>query len=119
MRPILADMQPVNDIARQGIAPRLLRDMVVKRGVGHDHVTDRGKQLAADLNDVSLGVVVKRRQGGDLADPAQGLVGHDLGLRKVPTTLDDTMADALDGVAVKPRRSEDLENELDGRSVIR
>ncbi len=115
---VLADVQLVDDVARQGVAPGLLGDVVVEGGVGDDHVADRGEELAADLDDVGLGVVVQGRERSDLADPAEGLVGDDLGLGEVPAALDHAVADALDLVGVEAGLVEDLEDVLDGRLVV-
>ena len=118
MRAVLADVKLVHDVAREGVAPCLLGDVVVERGVGHDHVADGGEHLAANLDDVRLGVVVQRRERSDLTDPTQGLVGHDLGLGEVPAALNDAVANALDLCGVKARLVKDLEDVLHGSLVV-
>ena len=116
MGAVLADVQAVDDLLGQGVVVGLCRHVVVERGVSHDHVADLGEHLAANLDDVGLGVVVKRRERGDLADPAEGLVGDDLGLGEVPAALNDAVADAVDGLV---NVLEDLKDVLDGRLVVR
>ncbi len=105
---VLAHVVLVDDVARDGVAPGLLGHVVVEGGVGHDDVAELGEHVAADLDDVGLGVVVQRRQRGDLADPAEGLVGHDRGLGEVPAALDDAVADALDGLVDRLQDLEDM-----------
>ena len=112
---VLADVQLVDHVARQGIAVRALGDGVVEGGVGHDDVALVGEQLAADLDGVGLGVVVQRRQRSDLADPAQRLVGDDLGLGEVPATLNDAVADADEVLA---RGVDDVDDVLHGGLVV-
>ena len=118
MSTVLADVQLVHDVTRQGVAPGLLGNVVVERGIGHDHVTDGGEHVAADLDNVSLGVVVQRRERRDLADPTQGLVGDDLRLGEVPATLNDAVANALDLGGVKAGLVENLEDVLHSRLVV-
>jgi hypothetical protein len=97
----------------------LLRDVVVEGGVSNNHVANGGEHVAADLNNVCLSIVVKRRQRSNLTDPAQGLIRNDLGLREVPTTLNDTVANALNLALVKASILKKLKDMLDSSSVIR
>ena len=113
---VLADVVGVGDVTRDGIAPGVLGHVVVEGGVGHDDVAELGEHVAADLDDVGLGVVVQRSQRRDLADLGERLVGHDGGLGEVPAALDHAVADAADGLV---NGLEDVEDVLDGGLVVR
>ena len=115
---VLADVQLVHDVARQGVAPCLLRHVVVEGRIGDDHIADGREHLAADLDYVSFCVVVERRERCDLADPGEGLVGDDLGLGEVPAALNDAVADALDLVRIEACLGEDIEDMLHSRLVV-
>ena len=112
---VLADVVLLDHVAGQGVAPGALGHVVVERGIGDDDVAQLGEHVAADLDDVGLGIVVQRGQRSDLADPGQGLVGDHGGLGEVPAALDDAMANALDGSV---NGLENLEHVLDGGAVI-
>ena len=112
---VLAHMVGIHHVARDGVAPGALGHVVVERRVRHDDVAQLGEHLAADLDDVRLGVVVQGRERRDLAHPAERLVGHHGGLGEVPAALDDAVADAL-GLLVD--RREDVEDVLDGGAVV-
>ena len=112
---ILADVILVNNVAREGVAPGVLGHVVVERGVRHDDVAELGEHVAADLDDVGLGVVVQRRKRGDLTDLGERLVGHDGGLGEVPAALDHAMTDATDGLV---NGLEDVKDVLDGGLVV-
>ena len=116
MGAVLADVQAVDDVLREGVVVGLGGHVVVEGGVSDDDVADLREHLAADLDNVGLGVVVERGERGDLTDPGEGLVGDNLGLGEVPTALNDAVADAVDGLV---NALEDLEDVLDGRLVIR
>ena len=77
VRAVLADVVLLNHIARKGVAPCVLGHVVVECGVRHDHVAELGIHVAADLDDVGLRIVVERREGRDLANLGERLVGHD------------------------------------------
>ena len=112
---VLAHMVLVDHVARERVAPGVLGHVVVERGVGHDDVGELGEHVAADLDDVGLGIVVQRGERGDLTNLGEGLVGHDGGIGEVPTALNDAVADALDlGVDAL----EDLEDVVDGRAMV-
>ena len=112
---VLADVQAVDDLLGQSVVVGLGRHVVVERGVRDDDVAQLGEHVAADLDDVGLGVVVEGSQRGDLADPAQGLVGDDGGLGEVPAALDHAVADAVDGGV---HGLQDLKDVLDGGLVV-
>ena len=112
---VLTHVVLLDNVARQGVTPGVLGHVVVEGGVGDDDVADLGEHLAADLDDVGLGVVVQRGERGNLAHPAQRLVGDDLGLGEVPTALNDAVADAVDGLVDS---LENLEDVLDGGLVV-
>ena len=90
--------------------------MVVEGGVRDDDVAELGEHVAADLDDISLGVVVQRGERRDLADLGERLVRDDGGLGEVPATLDHAVTDAADGLV---DGLEDVEDVLDGGLVIR
>ena len=58
---------------------------------------------------------MQRRQRGDLADLGEDVLVDEGGVAKVPTALNDAMADALDLDAVS---LEVLEDDLDGDLVV-
>ena len=118
VRTVLADVQLVDHVAGKGVAIGLLGDAVVEGGVRDDDVADGREHVTADLDDVGLGVVVKRGERSDLADPAERLVGDDLGLGEVPAALNDAVTDSLDLARVEARLVENLEDVLDGGLVI-
>ena len=115
MSAVLAHVVGVDHVTRNGIAPGVLGHVVVECGVRNDNVTQLGEHLAANLDNIGLGIVVQRGKRCNLTDPAEGLVGNDLGLGEVPATLNDAVADALDRLV---DGLENIEDMLDGRLVI-
>ena len=84
---VLAHVVGVDHVTRNGIAPGVLGHVVVECGVRNDNVAQLGEHLAANLDNIGLGIVVQRGKRCNLTDPAEGLVGNDLGLGEVPAAL--------------------------------
>ena len=82
-----------------------MESSVVDRDVGQV-----GILLQAVLDNVGLGVVVQRRQRGDLADLGENVLVDEGGVAKVPAALNDTVTNALDLDAVG---LEVLQNDLE------
>ena len=112
---VLADVKLLDHVARQGVAPCVLGHVVMESGVGDDDVADLREHVAADLDDVSLGVVVQRGERSDLADLGEDLVVDDGGLGEVPAALNNAVTNAVDGLI---NCLQDLENVLDGSLVV-
>ena len=113
---VLADVKLLDHVARQGIAPSVLGHVVVESGVGDDDVADLGEHVTADLDNVSLGVVVKRGERSDLTDLGEDLVVDDGGLGEVPAALNNAVTNAVDGLI---HGLQNLEDVLDGSLVVR
>ena len=87
----------------------------MESGVVDRNVGQVGILLQAELDNVGLGVVVQRRQRGDLTDLGENVLVDEGGIAKVPTALDDTVANALDLNAVG---LEVLQDDFDGDLVV-
>ena len=115
MGAVLTDVQLVANILGQGVGLGDLGHVEVESGVINRDVGQVGILLQAELDNVGLGVVVERRQRGDLADLGENVLVDEGGIAKVPTALNDAMADALDLDAVG---LEVLQDDLDGDLVV-
>ena len=87
----------------------------MESGVVDRDVGQIGILLQAELDNVGLGVVVQRRERGDLANLGENVLVDEGGVAKVPTALNDAMADALDLDAVG---LEVLQNDLNGDLMV-
>ena len=112
---ILTDVQLVANILGKGVGLGDLGHVEVESGVIDRDVGQVGILLEAVLDNVGLGVVVQRRQRGDLADLGENVLVDEGGIAKVPTALDDTVANALDLNAVG---LEVLQDDFDGDLVV-
>ena len=112
---VLTDVQLVANILGQGVSLGDLGHVEVESGVIDRDIGQVGILLQAELDNVGLGVVVERRQRGDLADLSENVLVDEGGIAKVPTALNDAMADALDLDAVG---LEVLQDDLDGDLVV-
>lgn len=112
---VLTDVQLVANVLGQSVSLGDLGHVEVESGVIDRNVGQVGILLQAELNNVGLGVVVERRQRGDLADLGENVLVDEGGIAKVPTALNDAMADALDLDAVG---LEVLQDDLDGDLVV-
>ena len=112
---ILADMQLVADVLGQGVGAGDLGHVEVESGVVNRDVGQVGILLQAVLDNISLGVVVQRGERGDLADLGENVLVDEGGIAKVPATLNDAVADALNLDAVG---LEVLQDDLDGDLVV-
>ena len=97
---VLTDVQLVANILGKGVGLGDLGHVEVESGVVDRDVGQIGILLQAVLDNVGLGVVVQRRQRGDLANLGEDVLVDEGGITKVPTALNDTVADALDLDAV-------------------
>ena len=95
----------------RGVGLSDLGHVEVESGVVDRNVGQVGILLQAVLDNVGLGVVVQRRERGDLSDLGENVLVDEGGVAKVPTALNDTVANALDLDAVG---LEVLQNDLDG-----
>lgn len=93
---VLTDVQLVANILGKGVGLGDLGHVEVESGVVDRDVGQIGILLQAVLDNVGLGVVVQRRQRGDLANLGEDVLVDEGGITKVPTALNDTVADALD-----------------------
>ena len=112
---VLTDVQLVADVLGQGVSLGDLGHVEVESGVVDRDVGQIGILLQAVLDNVGLGVVVQRRQRGDLANLGEDVLVDEGGITKVPTALNDTVADALDLDAVGLKV---LQDDLDGDLVV-
>ena len=112
---VLTDVQLVANILGKGVGLGDLGHVEVESGVVDRDVGQIGILLQAVLDNVGLGVVVQRRQRGDLANLGEDVLVDEGGITKVPTALNDTVADALDLDAVG---LEVLQDDLDGDLVV-
>ena len=112
---VLTDVQLVANILGKGVGLGDLGHVEVESGVVDRDVGQIGILLQAVLDNVGLGVVVQRRQRGDLADLGEDVLVDEGGITKVPTALNDTVADALDLDAVGLKV---LQDDLDGDLVV-
>ena len=108
-------MQLVANILGQSVSLGDLGHVEVESGVIDRDVGQVGILLQAVLDNVGLGVVVQRRQRGDLADLGENVLVDEGGIAEVPTALNDTVADALDLDAVGLKV---LQDDLDGDLVV-
>ena len=115
MGAVLTDVQLVANILGKGVGLGDLGHVEVESGVVDRNVGQIGILLQAVLDNVGLGVVVQRRQRGDLADLGEDVLVDEGGITKVPATLNDTVTNALDLDAVG---LEVLQNDLDGDLVV-
>lgn len=112
---VLTDVQLVANILGKGVGLGDLGHVEVESGVVDRDVGQIGILLQAVLDNVGLGVVVQRRQRGDLANLGEDVLVDEGGITKVPTALNDTVADALDLDAVGLKV---LQDDLDGDLVV-
>ena len=112
---VLTDVQLVADVLGQGVGLGDLGHVEVESGVVDRDVGQIGILLQAVLDNVGLGVVVQRGERSDLADLGENVLVNEGGIAEVPTTLNDTVADALDLDAVG---LEVLQDDLDGDLVV-
>ena len=112
---VLTDVQLVADVLGQGVSLGDLGHVEVERGVVNRNVGQVGILLQAVLDNVGLGVVVQRGERSDLADLGEDILVDEGGIAKVPTTLNDTVADTLNLDAVG---LEVLQDNLDGDLVV-
>ena len=112
---VLTDVQLVADILGQSVSLGDLGHVEVESGVVDRDVGQVGILLQAVLDNVGLGVVVQRGERSDLADLGEDVLVDEGGIAKVPTALNDAVADALDLDAVG---LEVLEDDLDGDLVV-
>ena len=112
---VLTDVQLVANILGKGVGLGDLGHVEVESGVVDRDVGQIGILLQAVLDNVGLGVVVQRGERSDLADLGEDVLVDEGGIAKVPTALNDAMADALDLDAVG---LEVLQDDLDGDLVV-
>ena len=112
---ILTDVQFVADVLGQSVSLGDLGHVEVEGGVIDRDVGQVGILLQAELDNVGLGIVVERRERGDLADLSENVLVDEGGVAKVPTALNDAVADALNLDAVG---LEVLQDNLDGDLVV-
>ena len=112
---VLTDVQLVADILGQSVSLGDLGHVEVESGVVDRDVGQVGILLQAVLDNVGLGVVVQRGERSDLADLGEDVLVDEGGIAKVPTALNDAVADTLDLDAVG---LEVLEDDLDGDLVV-
>ena len=93
-------MQLVANILGKGVGLGNLGHVEVKSGVVDRNVGQIGILLQAVLDNVGLGVVVQRRQRGNLADLSEDVLVDEGGITKVPAALNDTVTNTLDLDAV-------------------
>ena len=115
MSAILTDVQLVANVLGQGVSLRNLGHVEVESGVVDRNVGQVGILLQAVLDNVGLGVVVQRRQRSDLANLGENVLVDKGGITKVPTALNDAMANTLNLDAVG---LEILQDGLDGDLVV-
>ena len=87
----------------------------MESGVVDRDVGQVGILLQAVLDNVGLGVVMERGKRGDLTDLSENVLVDEGGIAKVPTTLNDAMANAIDLDAVG---LEVFQDNLDGDLVV-
>ena len=112
---VLTDVQLVANILGQGVSLGDLGHVEVESGVVDRDVGQVGILLQAVLDNVGLGVVVQRRQRGNLADLGEDVLVDEGGITKVPAALNDTVTNTLDLDAVG---LEVLQDDLDGDLVV-
>ena len=112
---VLTDVQLVADVLGQGVSLGDLGHVEVESGVVNRNVGQVGILLQAVLDNVGLGVVVQRGERSDLADLGEDILVDEGGIAKVPTTLNDAVADTLNLDAVG---LEVLQDNLDGDLVV-
>ena len=98
MSSVLTDMQLLNNITWKCVRIGFFRHVVVERGVANDNIAHFGEHFATNLNDVSFGIVVKRSQRRNFADPTKSLIGNDGRLREVPASLNNAVTNAVNGL---------------------
>ncbi len=112
---ILAHVILIHHVTRQSVTPSMLRHVVVESGVGNNHVAQLREELAANLNNVSLSIVVQRCQRSYLAHLSEHLVVNHGRLREVPTTLNNAVTNTLNRLVNYRKNIKDM---LNGRLVI-
>ena len=115
MGAVLTDVQLVADVLGQGVGLGDLGHIEVESSVVDRDVGQVGILLQAVLDNVGLGVIVQRGERSDLANLGENVLVDEGGIAKVPTALNDAVADALDLDAVG---LEVLQDDLDGDLVV-
>ena len=92
---VLTDVILINNITRKSIAMCLLWHIKVEGCITDDYIANLWEKLATNLNNVSLSIVMKRSKWGNLTDLSQDLIIYNCRLWEVPTTLNNTVTNAI------------------------
>ena len=116
MGTVLAHVVLVAHVLRQRVGVGDLGHGHVERGIEDGHVGQLRILLTAILDCCGLAIIVQRGERGHLENLSHDLVVDDRGILKVPTALNNAMANAIDR---KVGLLELLEHTRDSRTVIR
>ena len=113
---VLADVVFINNIARKSIAMCLLWHIEVERSIANDYIADLWEEFATNLNNISLSIVMKRSKWSNLTNLSQDLIVYNGRLWEVPTTLNNTVTNAINWLI---NSLKDVKDMLNSSLVIR